>query len=193
MLHEGDLVLSESASRLQKDAYGADYTHVSIYAGPALDGSPMFSEDVLRPFGQFPNVTGEVLTRPLEQSDAYASRVTASIYSLPGLDEKHRYGVAHFAVLQTGKPYHIESFELMADMGRLFDKARGSPSLTRRLEGQAAKLRKVLNSRKDYICTTLVRTAYLEGAGVDVAARTGRPWRRGVGWRGISGGSSGTT
>ena len=173
LMHKGDLVISEGTSLLQKKAYGADFTHVSIYVGPDENGTPMIVEAILESFG-WKTVQkrsfGEVVKSPLDVSEAFVDRAKAAIYTRPGVTEAQRDAIASFALKQTGKPYWVSGFALMYRMGVLYHSLKyNKPKIKHEYALDALKLGSLVISHDTYICSTLAKSAYQSALGIDIS------------------------
>ena len=112
------------------------------------------------------NFTGYVQTVPLDASEAYIGRTKAAIFTfnMP-LSESQKNRIVQFAMAQTGKAYDFTGFALMTVLSALYPIRSSIPVI---YQAGLGALTLDLDSTSVYVCSTLARTAYLQGIGVDI-------------------------
>jgi cell wall-associated NlpC family hydrolase len=157
ILQVADVIVSASTdeNNPQRLLYGAEYSHVSIYAGPDETGTPMITEAV----------PGSVKTRDLDKSDAYLDRALVVILrARTPLTFEARVSIAERAKSRTGAPYwSVGTFAATMGLMRTYwDSAshRVWPSYERDFAVAAARLWSVTTSDETFVCSSLVYYAY---------------------------------
>jgi len=130
------------------------------------NGTPMVTEAVPSLNPSLINFTGYVQTVPLDASEAYVGRTKAAIFTFnTPLSESQKNRIVQFAMAQTGKAYDFTGFALMAFLSALYPVRFSNPVL---YQAGLGALTLELDSTSVYVCSTLARTAYLQGIGVDI-------------------------
>lgn len=159
-LRRADIFVTGSRTSPQHPLYGPNFTHVALYLGGDVDGTPMVAEAV--PHGG-PGGLGEVRSAPLEQSTVWTDSDLNHIAAFRSREDVALSEVDRDAIVRAAFEYTSRGLDYwsIGDLRQLISTLlvpipHRSP---------LSELNALKHSTRQFICSTLVWRAYWDGTG----------------------------